>query len=301
MKTQTITYENYADGYFQLFRGGAEIVEVDGKKEIQGFCPYGRLIKSKKSKGLYIRPHLPGEYVYNNRLNGQKYMLKTFMKLDDVQIEQILNTHGAVISADVSLKCVFTDRGEIFLYDANKTKDPKPVSKICKTECNFLKAWGYSLTFYSDKMTHPDGIPVRGWKFEKNAEYIICDTFHGVVEDYKHHLIPELYNKGNLLEKFSDRNTEKMMSGEWYRELCSALYDLGAIDLSSSWDYTDEEKEQMKFEAEERIRKEIEYQEELERRKRTPGYCSICGAEHAEFIPFVDEWRCRDCFRDMFE
>ena len=52
------------------------------------------------------------------------------------------------------------------------------------------------------------------------------------------------------------------------------------------YDYSDEEKkviiekEQRKREEEERKRKE------LEERKNTPGYCHLCGAERAEYIPF---------------
>lgn len=43
-----------------------------------------------------------------------------------------------------------------------------------------------------------------------------------------------------------------------------------------------------------------EEQEELERRKHTPGYCRICGAENAKYIPFIEEYSCECCFNDMF-
>jgi hypothetical protein len=71
--------------------------------------------------------------------------------------------------------------------------------------------------------------------------------------------------------------------------------------LNESWDWTDEEKEaiaeakRLAEEEEERKR------QELEERKNTPGYCHLCGAEDAEYIPFIGEYRCRDCFYDMFE
>ena len=39
--------------------------------------------------------------------------------------------------------------------------------------------------------------------------------------------------------------------------------------------------------------------QELEERKNTPGYCRLCGAEHAEYIPFEEMYLCRDCYYDM--
>jgi hypothetical protein len=304
---QTITYENYADGYFQLFRSGAEIIEIDGKQTIKSICPYGRLTnqsfnvwnKYSKSKGLYIRPHLSGEYVFENRLNGWKYMLKVIMGFDDEQTNNILNTYNKVVASSMPLKCVFTDLGEIVLYNPEKTKDPKPITKICKTQNKFFKEWGEPLIYNSLKEKYPDGIVVRGWKFEKGSEYIICDTFHGPLEDYRNYLIPELY-KGKLLEKINNKYNDKILSGEYFKEVCEELYNLGSIDLSSSWDYTEEEKEQIRIQVENEIRKKQEEQEKLERRKHTPGYCSICGAENAKYIPFIEEYRCECCFNDMF-
>ena len=300
---QSITYENYADGYFQLFRGGAEIVN----NTIKGFCPYGRLKTQNpiiydeynKVKGLYIRPHLPGETVYENRKNGWKYMLKVFLGFDDEQIYDILNTYDKKVVGSVPLKCCFTDTGEIVLWNPEKTKDPVPVSRICKTNCKFLKEWGKPLLFYSLKEKYPDGIPVRGWKFERDAEYVICDSFHGPVEDYKDFLIPELFT-GKLLKVFNNQNSQYIMSGERFRDLCTELYNLGPIDLSKSWDYTDEEKEQLRKEAEEKARKEQEAKEELERRKNTAGFCHLCGADHAEWNPFEGMYMCSDCYNDMF-
>jgi hypothetical protein len=64
-------------------------------------------------------------------------------------------------------------------------------------------------------------------------------------------------------------------------------------------DCTDDEKaaiakvEQLKQQEEER--KWIE----LEKRKNTPGYCHLCGAEHAEYIPFEEMYLCENCYYDL--
>ena len=38
--------------------------------------------------------------------------------------------------------------------------------------------------------------------------------------------------------------------------------------------------------------------QELEERKNTPGYCHLCGAPDAEYIPFEEMYMCRDCYYD---
>ena len=108
-------------------------------------------------------------------------------------------------------------------------------------------------------------------------------------------MIPE-YFVGMLGELY-----EKSYNHEVWLKCCEILYNMDPIDLNESWDYTDEEKEQIRLEAEEKERKEREAAEELERRKHTPGYCRLCGAENAEYIPFEDMYMCRNCFYDMFE
>lgn len=34
--------------------------------------------------------------------------------------------------------------------------------------------------------------------------------------------------------------------------------------------------------------------------ENTPGYCRICGAENTKYIHFIEEYRCKCCFNDMF-
>lgn len=80
---------------------------------------------------------------------------------------------------------------------------------------------------------------------------------------------------------------------------CEILYNVDPIDLNESWDWTDEEKaaiaEEKRIKEEEEERK----RQELEERKNTPGYCHLCGSEHAEWIPFEGMWLCEDCYRDL--
>ena len=67
---------------------------------------------------------------------------------------------------------------------------------------------------------------------------------------------------------------------------------------SREYEYPDDEKAEVL----EKQRKEREAKEkaerELEERKRTPGYCSYCGADHAKYIPFDGVWMCSDCYYD---
>lgn len=79
------------------------------------------------------------------------------------------------------------------------------------------------------------------------------------------------------------------------------------FDMSNQ-DWTKAMQLKIENDRQEKIRQE-EYQRELERRKSTPGYCSRCGAEHAQYTvdPFDAEmngnytqvWLCGDCYDDL--
>ena len=75
--------------------------------------------------------------------------------------------------------------------------------------------------------------------------------------------------------------------------------DLSQIDpfrASDEYDYSEEEKTAILAEERRKEEDKRKVEDELERRKRTAGYCNECGAEHAEYIPFINRYLCRECF-----
>ena len=141
------------------------------------------------------------------------------------------------------------------------------------------------------KEKNPDGFDIDGWEFKKGSKYVICSSFH-FLQDLKYMLIPE-YFVGELDELYG----QSYYHSTWLR-CCEILYNVDPIDLNESWDWTDEEKaaiaEAKRLAEEEEERK----RQELEERKNTPGYCRLCGAPDAEYIPFEEMYMCRDCYYD---
>lgn len=290
---QTIVFNDSAGGYFELYRGGAAVFG----NEIIGKDKYKRLTRKDWCKGeqiapFYLIPKAPNDDF--NPVEDQKVMFD-FLGIDyDYIVENRKKNIELKIPVSRNFKCVFTKNGEIVIYDGDVTQDPVRKTKKVKTLCKWYKEWGKRYSFYIMKKQHPDGFQVDGWEFKSGSKYVVCSSFH-FLQDLKHNLIPE-YFVGLLDELYG-----KSYNHEVWLKCCEILYNLDPIDLNDSWDWTDEEKEQMRLEAMEKERKEREAAEELERRKHTPGYCSICGAENAEYIPFIGEYRCKDCFMDMFE
>ena len=67
---------------------------------------------------------------------------------------------------------------------------------------------------------------------------------------------------------------------------------------SREYEYSEEEKAKI-IENERKKQEEKEKLSlELLKRKNTPGYCNLCGAEHAEYIPFEGIWMCNNCYWD---
>jgi hypothetical protein len=209
-------------------------------------------------------------------------------------VENRRNGKELKIPVSKNFKCVFTKNGEIVIYDGDVTPDPVRKTKTVKTLCKWYKEWGKRYSFHQYKEANPDGFQVDGWVFKPGSKYVVCSSYH-FLQDLKYSLIPE-YFKGELDELYA-----KSYDHEVWLKCCEILYNMDPIDLNDSWDWTDEEKEQLRLEAEEKERQEREAAEELERRKQTPGYCHLCGAENAEYIPFEEMYMCRNCFYGMFE
>ena len=288
---QTIVYNDFAGGYFELYRGGAAVFG----NEIIGKDKYNRLLKKDWRKDaqiapFYLLPQAPNDDY--NPTENQKVMFD-FLGIDyNYVVENRRNGKELKIPVSKNFKCVFTKNGEIVIYDGDVTPDPVRKSKTVKTLCKWYKEWGKKFSFYEMKEKHPDGFDIDGWEFKKGSKYVICSSFH-FLQDLKYSLIPE-YFKGELDDKY-----EKSYYHSYWLECCEILYNVDPIDLNASWDWTDEEKtaiaEAKRIAEEEEERK----RQELEERKNTPGYCHLCGAEHAEYIPFEEMYLCRDCYYDM--
>jgi hypothetical protein len=206
-------------------------------------------------------------------------------------VENTRNGKDIKIPVSRNFKCVFTKNGDIVIYDGDVTPDPVHKTKRVKTLCKWYKEWGKKFSFYEMKEKNPDGFDIDGWEFKKGSKYVICSSFH-FLQDLKYSLIPEYFN-GKLDELY-----EKCCYHSYWLECCEFLYNVGPIDLNESWDWTDEEKaaiaEAKRIAEEEEERK----RQELEKRKNTPGFCHLCGAPNAEYIPFEDMYMCRDCYYD---
>lgn len=288
---QTIVFDSFADGYFKLYRGGAAVFG----DEIIGKDKYGRLFTQTQNDKEYVQPFFLRPYKPNDDWTPteDKKMMLEFLGIDyNYVLECRRNGKEIKIPVSKNFKCVFTKNGDIVIYDGDVTSDPVRKTKKVKTLCKWYKEWGKRFSFYEMKEKNPDGFDIDGWEFKKGSKYVICSSFH-FLQDLKYMLIPEYF-----VDELDELYGQSYYHSNWLR-CCEILYNTDPIDLNDSWDYTDEEKEQLQLEAEEKERKEREAAEELERRKHTPGYCRLCGAENAEYIPFEEMYLCRNCYYDM--
>ena len=287
---QTIVFDNFADGYFKLYRGGAAVFG----DEIIGKDKYGRLLTQTQNGKEYVQPFFLRPYKPNDDwtpIEDKKIMLD-FLGIDyNYVLENTRNGKEIKIPVSKNFKCVFTKNGDIVIYDGDVTPDPVRKTKHVKTLCKWYKEWGKKFSFYQMKENNPDGFDIDGWEFKKGSKYVICSSFH-FLQDLKYMLIPE-YFVGELDELYG----QSYYHSTWLR-CCEILYNVDPIDLNESWDWTDEEKaaiaEAKRIAEEEEERK----RQELEERKNTPGYCHLCGAPDAEYIPFEEMYMCRDCYYD---
>lgn len=285
---QTIVFDNFADGYFKLYRGGAEVFGND----IIGHDKYERLLRTKHDYKTMVVPFYLCPYACNDDFSPaeDKKVMFDFLGIDyNYVVESRRNGKELKIAISRNFKCVFTKHGQIVIYDANETPDPVRKTKKVKTLCKWYKEWGKKFSFYEMKEKNPDGFNVDGWVFKPGSKYVICNSFH-FLQDLKYSLIPE-YFTGEL-----DTLYQKSWNHEDWLKCCEILYNTDPIDLNESWDWTDEEKaaiaEAKRIAEEEEERK----RQELEEQKNTPGYCRLCGAPDAEYIPFEEMYMCRDCY-----
>ena len=196
---QTIVFDNFADGYFKLYRGGAVVFD----NEIIGKDKYGRLFTStingkNRVEPFYLRPFKPND---NYTPDEDKRMMLEFLDIDyNYIIENTRNGKNIKIPVSRNFKCVFTKNGEIVIYDGDVTPDPVRKTKLVKTLCKWYKEWGKKFSYYAMKEKNPNGFDVDGWEFKNGSKYVSCTSFH-FLNDLKYMLIPE-YFVGELDELY---------------------------------------------------------------------------------------------------
>ena len=172
----------------------------------------------------------------------------------------------------------FTDDCHLVMYFG----EDKPIrkQKTVKTLTKHRKTWEHRGDIWEDKKEHT----YNYWSVKEPSKMLICTVD-------LHHLestFPELPYKSVCLEKYQPTRLNE------------------PFKCSDEYDYSPEEKaEIIKKEKEERRIKELE---ELEIRKRTDGYCDLCGCK-AEFVmdPYQYEmygiktyrWLCPSCYESI--
>lgn len=268
--------------------------------------------------------------IYNKELE----MFQMYRDLVSVSLEKftpfsVIHRNGCMRHINTSMILHFSTYDKVYnrktKYDflefleknARKLELPENIAKrfICFIEVDpFIMFTSHSdmvLYFGNDK-------PVKAVKNVKTStkHYKMWNMFHGKFGgpyEYTYYKVKEadklfITSVSSFDEVFPEHNSRKYhYSPEMsYSEYLSSL---DVIKCSDDYDFTEEEKAEIL----ERQRKQEEearkYAEEIERRKRTPGYCQYCGAEHAEYTinPYDEEindtinyeWICPRCYEDI--
>ena len=276
---QTIVYDSRIK-CFVFYRGGYD--ETTKK----GIDPYKREFEPlTKERGYNPFYHGVADGLLLHALSiYSKNAVKFFFNEDFLSGTRVVNGNW---------KVCFDNCGRLVFYRA-ECPDPVRVTKVLKTESKFYKEW-------TTASTHPYNDPwpreVHGWKFKKGVEYAIVD----INSDYLFQLLPVEYEK-------LDFGKKSLFGRKDWLKRNRKLYELNPIDLNTSWDRTDEEKASIREQIEKIRAEKRAAAEELERRKRTPGFCSVCGREGAEYVanPYAEEmygeihmeWLCSDCYHN---
>lgn len=178
---------------------------------------------------------------------------------------------------------LFTKDGRSVFYHKG---DPAPevITKHCKIRNKFYKEWVKPYTEYSENLPPVD---ITGFKFRKDQDYLICRCGNPC------DIIPEHTINVGLTHTFGIYND---------------LFAVGVIDLSSSYDWTNDQKAEFAKQISAYRKKVEKERNELEERKHTAGFCSICG-EPASYVidPYDEEmngvihyrWLCDKCYNDL--
>ena len=157
-----------------------------------------------------------------------------------------------------------------------------------------------NLTKHKRRWAHSDKHHNWGNNDQREKEYVYWD----VKEPDK--LVVCGYSN---FEKAFPEVFEKYKELDGYRYSLKHPEDIEPFRGSDDYEYDEETVKELIRKQEEEKRKKEEYERELNRRKHTPGYCSRCGCEGADYVanPYYDdmygetvmEWLCRDCYYDI--
>ena len=177
---------------------------------------------------------------------------------------------------DIEPWICFTDNLDILLYFG----EDKPVikEKTVKSNTKHRLTWSHYLKHKFD------GTPAtyKYWDVKDKSKMIICS----ISLNHLNYIFPELEYKFDHCWAFKEEPVvPELIMNEPFK-------------ASREYEYSEEEKAKI-IENERKKQEEKEKLSlELLKRKNTPGYCNLCGAEHAEYIPFEGIWMCNNCYWD---
>lgn len=280
----TIVYNKGLDLY-QMFRDDVQInYDKYSCIESKPRLGYQRTINTS------ILLHFSSYDKEYNRLTKEDFT--AFLKANCKQMELPDKVaERCTVYIDVDPYMFFTDDCDLCLYFGDDV--PVKTTKTVKKQTPHFKKWTF-LRGYSKKSK--SGYTYTYFEVKDESKLFILGGPHEFDR-----MFPEFKISENIW--YIDPETGEYKSR--YTELVTAL---SVFRCSGDYEYTEEEKEEIrkKKEAEEKARRE--YEEDLERRKNTPGYCSRCGAPCASYVPnpFDEEingiinyeWLCDDCYND---
>ena len=283
---QTIKFDN--TGYqpiFTLYRGGIKVIEDTD------------IITGKSIKRIV------GDDKYNRKEWDSYDKIESGFIFTVNDIDRVCEFFGfdkdnhTIVYKNVDLNLCFTNSETFILY--RKNVSPQPITQIFTKRTKTYKEFARFDTWFN--LEKPNGKEFKFWKFKSKNDYIVGNLMISQLKN----LIPELV--------YDNQNEEiRMQLNNVYENAtfkCNILYNLGLIDLNSSWDFTQEYKDIIT--AKRKKYEERKRQAEFKRieRMRTPGYCCHCGAEHANWTydPFDYEmngvknymWLCSSCENDL--
>ena len=274
---QTILYDA-SMGFFLFFRGGYD------KETKKGLDPYEFDVDPVSTYKGYA-PSYPVKhgYMIHAHSSDERFRVGKFFFGESFELESgqdYVASGDYMLCFDKSLRTVFYKKGDLA---------PERVTKHCKTRNKFYKEWIKPFCEYQLEFIPP--CDITGYSFKKGQQYLVCS---GSSINY-YEILPEIAR----LESFKEVRIRP--------EISEYLWNLEPIDLSQSWDWSDEEKAEFERKFAEIDEERRKAAEELEERKATPGFCDVCG-EPAEYVedPYDYDmygehhmrWLCPTCYHD---
>ena len=272
------TIEINTRSYCVLYRGGYDI------KNKKGIDPFDR---KREPLNLDLHSSLNETVSRGMMLHIEPKRTSTLEEIYEFFGIEPNTTYDSYV--ECNLKCVFTNDERIILYK-NTDQDPIKITKTVKNRTKEYKFWiDYEDYFSKGPFTY------TYWKFKRGAKYLVF-----IIDwKYLYTLLPIEYDELEIAELNANND---------YRKAMWRLSELEPIDLDSSWDYNGVQKREIEQAWIEKREKERKAREELEIRRHTPGYCHVCGAEHANYVinPYyykmygstTREWLCPSCEYD---